>query len=128
MNVRPRVQPPGRRDEGVDKVVVPLAPDALRPEAEVEVVAQQLRVVGAAVEDHGEAAVRMDAGAQRREGQLGDGDEDAPDALVSDAQYLLAVCARETRPSAADGGGGRGQQMAAPTCHDNVVNVLRVAP
>lgn len=44
-----------------------------------------MRVVGAAVEDDGEAPIGVQTGAQCGESELGDGDEDAADAVVSDA-------------------------------------------
>lgn len=91
MDIRLGIQLPRRLDKGVDEVVVCLAPNALLPQAQVEVVIQQFLVVGATVEDDGERPVGVNAGAERGEGELRDRDEDAPDSLVADAEYLLSI-------------------------------------
>lgn len=92
MDVRLGEQLPGGRDKVVHELVVLFAADPVLLQPEVEVVPEQLLVVGAAVQDHGQRAVRVHAGAERRERQLGARDEDAADALVADAEDLLAVC------------------------------------
>ncbi len=92
MEVGTRVEPVRRADERVDELVVLLAPDALVAESQIQRVVEELLVVRAAVEDDGQCPVRVDAGAERGQHQLGDGDENAARALVADAQDLLAVC------------------------------------
>lgn len=86
------VQLPRRLDKGVDEPAVLFTPDTLLPEAQVQLVAEELLVVRPAIKDDGEGAVRMDASAESGEDQLGDRDEDASDALVADSQDLLAIC------------------------------------
>lgn len=51
-------------DEAVDEGVVFLAADAWALEAEVELVVEELVVVGAGVEDYGKGAAGVDAGAE----------------------------------------------------------------
>ncbi|QBZ60301.1 hypothetical protein PoMZ_07241 [Pyricularia oryzae] len=82
---------PGSGDELADQRVVLLPPHATLPQAQVQRVVEQALVVGAAVEDDGEGAVRVQACAKRGQDELGDADEDAATALVADAQDLLAV-------------------------------------
>lgn len=91
MYVRSRVQLSRGSHKGLDKVIIGLAPDATLPQTKIQIIGQKLLVVGAAVEDDGQAAVRVDAGAQRSEGELGDGYENAADALVTDAKNLLPI-------------------------------------
>ena len=91
MDVRLRKQPPRRLHKRINKLIVPLSANPPLPQAQVQLVAEEIIVVGAAVEDDGEGAVGVDAGAGGGEDELGYGDEDAAGALVADAQDLLAV-------------------------------------
>ena len=81
----------GGPDEPVDEVVVRGAPDAFPLEPEVQVVVAQGLAVCAHVQHDGEDAGGINAGARRHEDQLRHADEDPADALVADAQDLLAV-------------------------------------
>ena len=82
----------GRRgDVAVDEGVVLLAPDPRLRHAEVERVVEQLLPVGADVEHHGKGAGRVDAGRRGVDVELADGDLDAADAPVPDAEDALGV-------------------------------------
>lgn len=91
VNIGSRVKMPRGLDKAVDKVGVLPTADALVPQAQVQLVVEELLVVGAAVQDDGEGPVGVDAGAERGENELGHGDEDTADALIANAQNLLAV-------------------------------------
>ena len=88
---RLREQPARRRHEAVDEVVVALAAHARVLHPDVELVVEQAQVVGADVEHDRDDPARMDAGCRRVDRCLADGDLDAPDALVTDAQDALGV-------------------------------------
>lgn len=92
MEVRLGIQPACGRDKGRDELVVLLAADPLLPETQVQRVVEEGLVVGSAVQHHGQHAVRVDAGADGGEDQLGDGYEDAAASLVADAEDFFAVC------------------------------------
>ena len=77
--------------EVIHEGVVPLAPDARMPFAEVDLAAEQAEVVGADVEHDRDAAAGVDAGGRGVEAQLADGDLDPADPLVADAQDPLGV-------------------------------------
>jgi hypothetical protein len=91
VNIRLRIQLLGRLHKRIHELIVLLPAHTLLPQTEVELVIQELLVVCPAVEHDGQAAVRVDAGAERGQGELGDGDEDAADALVADAKDLLSI-------------------------------------
>ena len=78
-------------DVVVDEGVVLRALDARLRDAEVERVVEQLLAVGADVEHHGEGARGVDAGGRGVDVELADGDLDAADAPVADAQDALGV-------------------------------------
>ena len=78
-------------DERVDQVVVPLVADPGVPGAQVELVVEQGEVVGAHVQHHGQHPAGVDAGGRGVEGEFADGDFDAADALVADAQDPFGV-------------------------------------
>lgn len=91
VDVRSRVEFTRSLDKGLNKLVVLFPADTLLPEAKVKIVLQELLAVGAAVQDHGEHTVWMNATANGHQYQFGDGDEDATTPLITDAQNLLAV-------------------------------------
>src|SRR4029453_13747224 len=78
-------------DVGVDELVVALVPDPGVPGAQVHLVVEQGQVVGAHVQHHRDHPAGMDAGGGDVDGQLADGDVDAADALVPDAEDALGV-------------------------------------
>lgn len=92
VDIGARVELPRRLDKSVDELVVLLTADSLLSEPEVQVVLQQLLVIRATVENDGQGPVGVDAGAERRENELGYRDQDASAALVANAEDLLAVC------------------------------------
>ena len=61
------------------------------PVTQVHLVVEQGQVVGADVEDHRDHPAWVDAGGGGVDGQLADGDVDAADALVADAEDALGV-------------------------------------
>ena len=82
----------GRRcHEVVEEVVVPLAPDPRVRHADVDLTVEQAEVVGAHIEDDRDDPARMDAGRRRVDRSLADGDLDATDALVADAEDAFGV-------------------------------------
>ena len=78
-------------DVGVDQVVVPLVADPGVPLTQVHLVVEQPQVVGADVQHHRQHPRRVDPGGGGVHRQLADGDLDAADALVTDAQDALGV-------------------------------------
>ena len=80
-----------RFDERVDERVVGFAPQAGAGVAQVLGVAQQLLVVGAAVEGDRKGQARVDARPRGVEGELADGDAHAPGSLVAEAEDALVV-------------------------------------
>jgi hypothetical protein len=93
VDVRPGIQASRGAHKAVHKLVVLATPDASLTETKVHVVVEEGLVVGAAVEHHGQTATGMDTRAEGGEDQLGDGDENAADALVAYAEYFLAIYA-----------------------------------
>ena len=61
------------------------------PFTEVERVVEQLQVVGADVQDDGQGAAGVDAAGGGVDGEFADGDLDAADALIADAQDAFRV-------------------------------------
>jgi len=61
------------------------------PCAQVHVVIEQFQIVGAHVQYDRQHPARVDASGRRVDGELADGDLDAADALVADAQNALGV-------------------------------------
>ena len=80
-----------RPHELVHHRVVGLAPQPRLAPPDVEVVAQQLLVVGAHVEADGERLRGVDPGGRHVQGQLADGDAHAARALVAEAEDALVV-------------------------------------
>ena len=78
-------------DVGVDQVVVALVADPGVPLAQVHLVVEQPEVVGAHVQHHRQHPAGVDAGGRGVDGELADGDLDAADALVADAEDALGV-------------------------------------
>ena len=79
------------RDVGVDEVVVALVAHPGVPVAEVHLVVEQRQVVGAHVQHDRDHPARVDPGRGDVDVELADGDLDAADALVPDAQDALGV-------------------------------------
>jgi hypothetical protein len=75
----------------VDELVVAVSAHPGMPVPQVGRVVQQRRVVRPAVEAHGDDPRGVDAGSCRVDGELPDGDVDAVDAPVADAEDLLGV-------------------------------------
>ena len=78
-------------DEGVEELVVAVVADPGVPLTEVERVVEQLQVVGADVQDDGQGAAGVDAAGGGVDGEFADGDLDAADALVADAEDAFGV-------------------------------------
>lgn len=91
MNVSLWIQLSGSLDKVVYKFVVLLAANSLLSQSQVQVVVQELIIVRAAVQYHGQCTVGVNTSAERGERQLGARDEDATDALVSNTEDLLSV-------------------------------------
>lgn len=91
MEIGTREQLPRRADKLINERVVVLASDPLLLQAEVQLVVEEVLVIGPAVENDGQDAVGVNARADGRQEQLGDGDQDAADALVTDPEDFLPV-------------------------------------
>ena len=78
-------------DVGVDEGVVGLLRGPLVPHAQIERVLEQLRPVGADIQDHRQGAGRVDAARRGVDGELAGRDVDAADAPVADAEDGLGV-------------------------------------
>lgn len=85
------VQLPRSLDKGVDELVICGATDAFLSQAEVNLIVQERLVIRAAVEDYGQRAAGVNAGAEGGESQLGTRDEDPAYALVTDTKDLLSI-------------------------------------
>ena len=77
--------------EGLDKIVVLLAADAMMLPADINRIVQQFRVVRAHVEQHGQALLGRNAAQRRVERHLADGNAHAAGALVTEAENALPV-------------------------------------
>ncbi len=77
--------------KGLDKIVVLLAANALVLPADVNGIVEQRFVVGAHVEQHGQAMLRRNAAQRRVERHLADGNAHAARALIAQAEDALAV-------------------------------------
>jgi hypothetical protein len=86
------VKLPGRLDELVHKLGILFTTDTLLLQTQIQFVVQKLLVVRATVQDYWKCPVGMDTGAERCENQLGDGDEDAADTLITDAEDFFSIC------------------------------------
>lgn len=71
MDVGFGVQFSSRLNESVDKIVILLTPSSRLFEAEIEIVFQELLVVGPAVENDRKGSVRMNASAKCGQDKLG---------------------------------------------------------
>jgi hypothetical protein len=109
-----------RSDKRVNKVVIQFPSYSLSSKPEVQRVVQKGLVVGPAVEDNRQYAVGVNAGAERRQGQLRHGDQNAPAPLVTDAENLLSIYLK----SVGELGAPRGQR----TGHHNVIDVIWCSP
>jgi hypothetical protein len=78
-------------DEGVDRLVVPLTPEALASLPQVQRVLAQGSVAGAQIQHHRQRAVGVDPRPQHVERQLADGDAHAVGTQVPEAQDAAAV-------------------------------------
>lgn len=79
------------RNEGVDEAVVLGASDARVPPAEIFGVAKTFLVVGADVENDRKRAGGMNAADERIERKFADGNAQAADALIADAENAFAI-------------------------------------
>ena len=100
---RMRKDVPHRLHESLDEAVVGGASQPRLGVAEVERIAQEMGVVGPAVQRHGQREGGTDSGSGGVEGQLADGDAHAPRALVAEAEDALVV-------------GGHDQTDVRPAC------------
>ena len=73
MNVSSRIELPGRLYESVDEIIVLLASGSRFTKTEVEIVVEELFVIGSAIEDYGEGSVGMYSSAECGKDELGDG-------------------------------------------------------
>ena len=80
-----------RVDEGVDQLVVVVAPHAVAPPSEVERIGKQDLVVGADVEQDGQGSAGIDPAHRAVEGQLADGDAHATGPEVAQSEDALAI-------------------------------------
>ena len=76
---------------GVDELVVALLTHPRVPVAQVHLVVEQAQVVGAHVQHDGDHPAGMQPGCGGVDGQLADGNIDAADSLVTDAEDALRV-------------------------------------
>ena len=77
----------GRRcDIGIDQIVVALVSDSGLPVADVHLVIEQLQIIGTHVEHDRDHPARVQAGGGNIDRKLANGDVDAADALVADAE------------------------------------------
>ena len=88
-NVRPAAL--DGADEGLDEIVVLLAADALVLPADVDGIVEQRLVVGADVEQHGQAMLGGNAAERRVERHFADGNAHAARALIAEAEDAFAV-------------------------------------
>ena len=87
------VRPPAfdSTHEGLDKIVVLLAADALVLPADVDGIVEQRLVVGAHVEQHGQAMFGRNAAQRRVERHFADGNAHAARALIAEAEDAFSV-------------------------------------
>jgi hypothetical protein len=88
-------------DEFLDQLVIGRAANARLVQADVQRIVEELGVVGADVEQHGQALRGMHAGARRVERQLADGNAHAVRAEIAEAEDPLAVAHHDDRDLAA---------------------------
>lgn len=92
MNVRLGVEFASGLDELVHELVILLSPNSPLAKTQIQRVIKQLLIVGATVQNDGKSSVGVDACAERGEDQLGNADENAATALISNAQDAFTVC------------------------------------
>ncbi|MPM61727.1 hypothetical protein SDC9_108587 [bioreactor metagenome] len=78
-------------DELLDERVIAFAAHPGMPDAQVGRIVQQVEIVGARVENHGQDPIGMDAGGRHVDRQFADGDGHASDALITNAEDALGV-------------------------------------
>jgi hypothetical protein len=88
---RVREQPGRGTHISIDQLVILLAPHPRMPVAQVHGVIKQGLVVGPGVQHHRDDPARVQPGRGDVQGQLADGDRDAADAPVADAEDALGV-------------------------------------
>ena len=92
MNVSLWIQRASRLHKRVDKLVILLPTNSRLFQTQIEFIVEKFFIISPAVENYREGSVWVDSSTERRQDQLGNGDQNPSHALITDAENLFSIC------------------------------------